>query len=260
MVRNPWTGVLKKPSLSVIVRDAEEECCYTILSLSSFNWFISRAPTLVLPRVWVQNHVFTYLWTFPVAFGAWSDFSWLNEMGKALEKERGKCWDPAVHRYSVPWRMLWIFTKIRVYTIYIPVDVCKTDLKGMSLQTHAVWGSILGMVSDVWKNRKLNQNQHSVILKGHTFLLAQYPNLPRLPASLFLPPTSCSCPGTEPAGTQAQPGGWHRRQGRLWRRNEALVPVQLPMPAWCMMKWGGSSPALASYSWWVSSFQGVSGV
>lgn len=32
-----WTGVVKKLSLSVMVRDAETGWCYTILSLNSFH-------------------------------------------------------------------------------------------------------------------------------------------------------------------------------------------------------------------------------
>lgn len=41
--------------------------------------------------------------------------------------------------------------KIRAFADYIPVIVflCKADLKGMSLQTHTVSGSILGVVAGV---------------------------------------------------------------------------------------------------------------
>ena len=87
--------------------------------------------------------------------------------------------------------------KVRVFADFIPVIVCKTELKRTSLQTHAVWGSILSMVSDVWKSWKLNHT--SIVWFGKSTPSSQ-PSIQMCPT--FLTPYFClppPAPGLVPA-------------------------------------------------------------
>lgn len=131
----------------------------------------------------------------------------------------------------------------------------------MPLQTHAVWGSALSIASDVWKNWRLNENHHRVILKGHVFLLAWYPNLPHLPDYSCLPPPAPAlaphlqaCRPSRVGGTSVRAAGdagtrhslpcsspW--LQDTWWNGREAAqlwphIPDECPLSkVWVVPKW-----------------------
>lgn len=71
---------------------------------------------------------------------------------------------------------------------------------------------------------EVKPQQHSMILKKHTYLLAQYPNQdPPSWLDFCLPPPAPALAPNE--HTQACQRGWHKLQGQQWRRNEALISM-----------------------------------